>query len=312
MHCIKAEIRYGVIWLNTTQLECFMAVADFLNFSRAAEHLRITQPAVSHQVKTLEDELGVQLFSRTSKSVRLTQAGHMFLQYAGQMLKLARISQVQVKRCQAAQPTRLEIGCRSAADLQLIRPALDRLRQEAPGILPLLRLYPFSALDNLMADGEIQLLFAFQENAPKNSVYRELVRCPVVCVCREDHPLAQQEELTLEQLKQAGRIAAIHPPACPSSLFAIQGQIVTANDPDQVIFCDTQETLLTMVETGYAFAVMAVFPQLRRPGLRYLPLKEFSPLSYGAVWPSGGRNQALRTFLHLLEDTLHLPEPENA
>ena len=105
-----------------------MAVADFLNFSRAAEHLRITQPAVSHQVKTLEDELGVQLFSRTSKSVRLTQAGHMFLQYAGQMLKLARISQVQVKRCQAAQPTRLEIGCRSAADLQLIRPALDRLR----------------------------------------------------------------------------------------------------------------------------------------------------------------------------------------
>ena len=190
MHCIKAEIRYGVIWLNTTQLECFMAVADFLNFSRAAEHLRITQPAVSHQVKTLEDELGGQLFSRTSKSVRLTQAGHMFLQYAGQMLKLARISQVQVKRCQAAQPTRLETGCRSAADLQLIRPALDRLRQEAPGILPLLRLYPFSALDNLMADGEIQLLFAFQENAPKNSVYRELVRCPVVCVCREDHPLA--------------------------------------------------------------------------------------------------------------------------
>ena len=125
-------------------------------------------------------------------------------------------------------------------------------------------------------------------------------------------PFGKEIASTLEQLKQAGRIAAIHPPACPSSLFAIQGQIVTANDPDQVIFCDTQETLLTMVETGYAFAVMAVFPQLRRPGLRYLPLKEFSPLSYGAVWPSGGRNQALRTFLHLLEDTLHLPEPENA
>lgn len=294
--------------MNTTQLECFMAVADFLNFSRAAEHLRITQPAVSHQVKTLEDELGVRLFSRTSKAVRLTQEGHMFLQYAQEMLKLARISQVRVKRCQAGQPMRLEIGCRSAADLRLIRPALDRLRQEAPDVLPLLRLFPFSALDNLLTEQEIQLMLAFQGNTPKNSVYRELVRCPVVCVCRADHPLARRESLTLDQLKDAGRIAACRPPACPPSLFAIQGQIVTANSPDQVIFCETQEALFTMVETGYAFAVMAAFPQLRRQSLRYLPLREVPPLSYGAAWLSGGRSPALRTFLKLLEDTLRLPE----
>lgn len=298
----------GADWLNTTQLECFMAVADFLNFSRAAEHLRITQPAVSHQVKTLEDELGVRLFSRTSKTVRLTQEGHMFLQYAQEMLKLARISQVRVKRCQAGQPMRLEIGCRSAADLRLIRPALDRLRQEAPDVLPLLRLFPFSALDNLLTEQEIQLMLAFQENTPKNSVYRELVRCPVVCVCRADHPLARRESLTLDQLKDAGRIAACRPPACPPSLFALQGQIVTAVTPDQVIFCETQEALFTMVETGYAFAVMAAFPQLRRQSLRYLPLNEIPPLSYGAAWLSGGRSPALRTFLKLLEDTLRMPE----
>lgn len=59
--------------MNTTQLECFMTVANFLNFSRAAEVLRITQPAVSHQINALENELGVKLFHRTSKSVRLTQ-----------------------------------------------------------------------------------------------------------------------------------------------------------------------------------------------------------------------------------------------
>ena len=69
--------------MNTTQLECFMAVSNFLNFSRAAEHLRITQPAVSHQINTLEDELGVKLFRRTSKSVRLTEEGFQFTQYRG-------------------------------------------------------------------------------------------------------------------------------------------------------------------------------------------------------------------------------------
>ena len=66
--------------MNTTQLECFMEVANFLNFSRAAERLRITQPAVSHQINTLENELGVKLFHRTSKSVRLTQEGFLFTQ----------------------------------------------------------------------------------------------------------------------------------------------------------------------------------------------------------------------------------------
>ena len=44
--------------MNTVQLECFLSVANYLNFSRAAEHLRITQPAVSHQIGSLEDELG--------------------------------------------------------------------------------------------------------------------------------------------------------------------------------------------------------------------------------------------------------------
>ena len=290
--------------VNTTQLECFMAVADFLNFSRAAERLRITQPAVSHQIKTLEDKLGVELFQRTSKSVRLTQEGHLFLQYAGEILKLAGQSVTQVRRSRAARPVRLAVGCRSAADLRLIRPALEELRREKPEVMPQLRLLPFSSLDNLLEDGDIEVMLTFQEAVPKNSAYRELARCPVVCVCREDHPLAGAEELTLEGLKGAGTIAACRPPACPPSLFAVQGQIVTASPPDQVIFCDSQEVLLTLVETGYAFAVLADFPRLHRPGLRSIPLMDCPPLSYGAAWLSDRRSPALRTFLSLLKDTL--------
>lgn len=157
-----------------------MAVADFLNFSRAAEHLRLTQPAVSHQVRTLEDELGVALFRRTSKSVRLTQEGQLFLQYAGEILRTARISVTQVRQCRTSRPQKLGVGCRSAADLRLLRPALERLRREEPGVQP----------------------------------------------------------------------------------------------------------------------------QLRRPGLRYLPLAEYPPLSYGAAWLGDSRAPALRRFLALLRDTL--------
>ena len=290
--------------MNTTQLECFLAVADFLNFSRAAERLRLTQPAVSHQIKTLEDELGVPLFSRTSKSVRLTQEGHLFGQYAGEILRLADLSAAQVRRYQTGRPLKLSVGCRSAADLRLIRPALERLRREEPRALPQLRLVPFHSIDNLLAEGDVQLLFTSRETAPKNSVYRELVRCPMVCLCRKDHPLAGKGEVTLEELKGAGAIAACRPPACPPSLFALQGQLVTALPPDQVLFCESQEVLLTLVETGYAFAVTADFPPLRRPELCYLPLAGQPPMSYGAAWLREGATHLTRRFVALLEETL--------
>ena len=61
--------------MNTIQLECFIAVAQHMNFSRAADELKITQPAVSHQIRTLEEELDVKLFKRTSREVALTPEG---------------------------------------------------------------------------------------------------------------------------------------------------------------------------------------------------------------------------------------------
>ena len=62
--------------MNTTQLECFMEVANFLNFSRAAEHLRITQPAVSHQITALKDDQAEKLLQRTTKSKLLTKQSY--------------------------------------------------------------------------------------------------------------------------------------------------------------------------------------------------------------------------------------------
>ena len=77
----------GAVFVNTVQLECFLAVAQYLNFSKAAESVSITQPAVSHQIGSLEDELGVKLFVRTSKSVSLTREGIMLFQTQNRYLK---------------------------------------------------------------------------------------------------------------------------------------------------------------------------------------------------------------------------------
>ena len=190
--------------MNTTQLECFLAVANFLNFSRAAEQLRITQPAVSHQISSLEDELGTKLFFRTSKSVRLTQAGHLFTQYANEILKLSGLSRARLKECQETLPQRFGIGCRNFIELRLLRPVLAQLGQQQPRLLPVLRLLPYASLENLLAEDDVQVLLSLQESAPSKAVYRELARCPLVCICTPDHPLAAYDQLTIEQVKNGG------------------------------------------------------------------------------------------------------------
>lgn len=288
--------------MNTTQLECFMAVANFLNFSRAAEHLRITQPAVSHQINALEDELGVKLFHRTSKSVRLTQEGFQFTQYAGEILKLSNLSKARMKEASLA-PARLVIGCRSTAELRMLRPALVLLRQDQPELLPVLRLIPHDALENLLAEGEVDLIFSFRESAPQRGRYRELARCPVVCMCTADHPLADRKQVTTEELRQAGRIAVCRPPVCPPALFTQQSRALGDRPTDQVLFCDHQEALETLVESGYAFAIAADIPYTRLPGLRHIPIPECRPLSFGAVSRSEAPT-ALKHLVKLLQESM--------
>ena len=289
--------------MNTTQLECFMAVANFLNFSRAAEHLKITQPAVSHQINALEDELGVKLFHRTSKSVRLTQEGFWFTQYAGEILKLEDISRARMKEARQT-PRRLLIGCRNSAELRMLRPTLCRLRQELPDLLPVLRMIPFDSLENLLAEGEVDLIFSFRETAPQRARYRELALCPVVCACAPDHPLAGREQVALEELHRAGRIAVCRPPICPQAIFRFQSQAIGERETDQILFCDHQEAMEVLAETGYAFAVTADYPHARLPGLRYIPIPECRALSFGAVYLPEGGSPALRRFVELLRQTM--------
>ena len=75
--------------MNTFQLTCFLSVAQHLNFARAAEELNITQPAVTHQIQTLEEELSVKLFHRTTRNVEMTTEGKLFIGDAMQILQIS-------------------------------------------------------------------------------------------------------------------------------------------------------------------------------------------------------------------------------
>ena len=286
--------------LNTTQLECFLAVASNLNFSRAAEQLRLTQPAVSHQINSLEDELGVKLFNRTSKSVRLTQAGYLYTQYAGEILRLFNVSKGRLKAAREEQQRILGIGCRNTLEMRLLASALAELRRTEPGFVPAFRVVPHNALENLLYDGEIQIMPTFKENAPRRAVYRELSVCRVVCAVAEGHPLAGRECVSAQDMLESGLIAVSRPDASPRSVTAVQNQLIAGSEPGGIIFSESLEALSSVVAAGFAAAVLADTPGIRISGVRYIPVEGADECSYGAAYMADELTPLLRSLMRIL------------
>ncbi len=277
-----------------------MAVANTLNFSRAAERLRLTQPAVSHQISSLEDELGVKLFHRTSKSVRLTQEGYLYTQYAGEILRLFNASKGRLKAAREENQRVLGIGCRNTLELRLLTGVLSELRREdARGFVPSLRVVPHDGLENLLYDAEIQIMPTFKEGAPKRAVYREMSKCSVVCAVSPDSELVGRKQVSVVDISQSGRIAISRPEAAPRAALAVQNQLIADMNPNDIIFCESVEILSYVVASGFASAVLVDTPGIRVSGVEYIPVEGTETVSYGAAYMAEEMTELLRRFLEI-------------
>ena len=276
-------------------------MANTLNFSRAAEQLRLTQPAVSHQISSLEDELGVKLFQRNSKSVRLTQEGYLYTQYAGEILRLFNVSKGRLRESREEQQRILGIGCRNTLELRLLTGALSELREsDERGFIPALRIVPQDSLENLLYDAEILIMPSFRENAPKRAVYRELSECGVVLAVAEGSPLAQRESVSMEDAVSVGRLAISRPNAAPRAAMEVQNRLMASRDPGDIIFCESVEIQSYIVAAGFAGAVLVDTPGIRVGGVSYIPVEGTEPVSYGAVYMAEELTPLVKRFLQIL------------
>ncbi|QBE66062.1 LysR substrate-binding domain-containing protein [Pseudoduganella lutea] len=117
-----------------SQLRCFVAVAEELHFSRAAERLNMTQPPLSRQIRLLEHHVGAQLLERNSRTVRLTAAGKAFFPEAVRILRMAEEATFTARRAAKGEQGTLAIGFTSASGYSLLPEVVRRLRERSPGI----------------------------------------------------------------------------------------------------------------------------------------------------------------------------------
>lgn len=286
--------------MNTSQLECFLTVADTLSFAMAARELNLTQPAVSQQIKNLEDELGARLFNRTTRNVTLTQEGMLFIEDAKDILKTCERAKKKLSHEPEAERVRFVIGTHTYGEVSRVSPVLKELRIQFPELYPEFRVVPFQHLFRLLYDNETDVIISFKESQQSqgSNRYMEFAQIPITVILPEADPFAKKENISADDLSQR-KLILVDPQKCPYELSQVSYRVSRDRSASDVYFTESVESALTLARAGFGAAVFPDISAWNEPSMKSIPLADTAPLSYGAYYKSAKGNPVLKRFLEL-------------
>ena len=184
------------------QLRVFAAVGKHLNFARAAEELSLSPPAVSMQVRELEEQVGMPLFDRTSRAVSLTTVGEYVLAHARRVLAAMRDAEDMVANLKGLKGGVLDVVMVSTAKYFVPR-MLALFRQDHPGIEIRLRVaHNRDAIVELMRQGEVELAIMGRPPTEWSTRAEPFALHPHVLVTAPGHPFTQMEQVPAQALSR--------------------------------------------------------------------------------------------------------------
>jgi DNA-binding transcriptional LysR family regulator len=287
--------------MELRHLRYFVAVAEAENVSRAALKLRVSQPAVSRQIRDLEDELGFPLLERTARSVRLTEAGRVFLLEARAMLQRVEEAVEGARAVATGRRGELHVGYAMSPTVRILPPALRAFQAASPGVR--VRLHDLSTTEILagLREGKLKIALLVCPNPTRlrGLRFEELARGAMIIAVAPKHPFARRRSVTLAEVALEPLIAFSrqeYPDYQESlaSLFATIG--ITPRIEEEH---DSVASLIAAIEAGSGVAVVTeslacvAGPRLKLTRLSPAP----QPFVVGAAWPKAGLTAAAEQFL---------------
>ncbi|HEV8614661.1 MAG TPA: selenium metabolism-associated LysR family transcriptional regulator [Methylomirabilota bacterium] len=187
--------------MDLRRLEIFAKVAELGSFSRAAEALFLTQPTISEHVRSLEDELGVQLLDRLGRGTTPTRAGQLLLGYAQRMLTLAREAQQAVDQLQGRMSGELAVGGSTIPGEYVLPALIGAFRTKYPDISISLLIGDSRQVSAWVEDGRVEVGVVGARPAGRALESRELMTDELVVVVPAGHPWAERRTVALAELR---------------------------------------------------------------------------------------------------------------
>ncbi len=264
--------------MELRHLRYFVAVADELSFSRAAERLQIAQPPLSQQIQALEAELGVQLFNRDKRPIQLTQAGQAFLEEARSTLTNLEQAIRKTQRIDQGELGHLTVGFTSSMANGVLPDVLRIFRQQYPETDLILREASSGSQIQGLRDHQTDIIFAYRAPAlieAKDLEVTLLSQETLVAVLPQHHPLATQSTISLLDLAKEDFVMPLRP-----VVFGLSEQIYALCAQAGFVPQVAQEAIFMVTILGLVAGEMGVsilpssVQNLRREGVTYRPIQE--------------------------------------
>ena len=305
--------------MELRHLRYFVAVAEELNFTRAAARLHIGQPPLSMQIRDLEGEMGVRLFERTQRRVALTPAGQCLLEHAYRILGGVREAVEAAQRAARGELGELRVGFTSSLPFtDLLPDALHAYRRRFPAVrLQLSEMFTpeqFGAL----ARGELDVGFVRLQGgrAPDGIALREIARNPLRLVVNASHRLARAAAVSFAELRDEDFIG--FPADVGTDLPAVlRGLCRQAGfEPRIVQTAREATTQIGLVGAGLGVAVLpAPLETVRMARVRYLPIIDAdAQFRLAVATVEGAPSPLLQGFLDVVDGVIERsaaqPQPQ--
>lgn len=285
-----------------------LAVAEQKSFTKAAELLSLTQPAVSHHISQLETELGVKIFSRGKGELRITPEGEIIIRCAKRMSAMndrLRLDLADNER----HLSRLRIGITHTAESNLITEVIARYSSENNGTTITIITDTINNLYTMLENYELDL--AIVEGKPfRGDLYSLMLDTDyLVCVMSNDNPLAGQQLVTLGELKKQKMILRL-PTSATRILFESRLESIgeTLADFDVMLEVDSIAAIKDLIRKDLGISILArsaCMDELRKGKLTALPIENLSMIRETNIvyHRDFGHDEVLRSLMRIYKQT---------
>ncbi len=301
--------------MDDRRIEHFLTLATQLSFSKAAEMLNITQPALSRSIKAMEAELGICLFARTTNKIRLTPAGQ-FLAEELQGLKERYISTInQASSLQSGYSGQIRIGVTKGQMLDGVGQLLRDYQDQHPDIKIFLVTEDLSdlrsMLDNHSLDFAVGMLGDFNFNSRFS--YKVIGSAPLRMAVSKDHPLADREEGSLHLQDFKDETFVLVPESETPSVHDIIRRCSRAGFWPKTTEVPDLLSVILWIEAGYGVAALPeTSVAYGNPGLKFISIPELPTPMLAFVWSNSKVKLVRQAFINYLNESFPENEPLQA
>ena len=261
--------------MELRHLRYFLAVAEALNFTKAAGQLRLAQPALGRQIRDLEDEIGVDLLKRSPRGVMLMAEGKLFLEEARDLLRRADESIKKTRALARGEYGELHIGYAPTPTVEIMPPALAAFQKAVPGVNVLLHDMSSDEMVEGLRNGGLQLAITAWpsgEGVP-GMEFESLKTYPIYAILPAAHPLARLKTIPLEKVA-AEPLITLNRKNYPDAHTQIEKLFRPLGVKPQIALeCDSGSSVITAVEGQRGIALtMQVVKLVAGNRLRYRPV----------------------------------------